>query len=140
MFTTIRQWFRPKAKATASRAAFRFVVNDVVRYADPIASHRRLEENGGEVWATLLQVVNKLCQPPTEAEKTLLLTPKDWAARNTRRLEAIRELASISRRTFELPAITPNGQGVTEEEAIGILCDFLEFTRGLAEAARPFAN
>ncbi len=123
---------------TRRRLIFKFEANGKARAVDPIVVQRVLEENGGSHWRTLLGLVNTLCQPPSDAELTILTTDEAWQARSARRDEAIRSLANLSRTAFGLEPLTVDGQGVTESEAIGVLGEFIEFVGGLSRKAQPF--
>lgn len=127
-------------RAQSRRLIFSYRAGGKSLAADPIVVQRVLESNGSAEWRTLFSVVNALAKPPSDAEASMMTTEEAWRARAARRDAAIFELAALSRHAFGLPELTPDGEGVTEAEAIDVLSRFIEFIGGLAEKARPFAT
>jgi len=139
MFSRLKSWFRRKT----NRLIFKYRAGNESRAADPLAVLRILESTGGADWPTLVQQTERLCKMPDDMEARLLKTdgkddPAKWLERSKKRSAATAALVEMSRKAFELEPMNCRGEGVTDLEAIGILSEFLVFTGGLAEEARPF--
>lgn len=136
MLARVRSWLR-RREQTRRRLIFTFTVAGRRHAVDPIVVFRGLEAHGTENWQSLVQLVAHLSKP---IDPSIVLSPADMANRTKRYFEAVKTLAEMVRKAFDLQPLAADGSGVTEEEATGVLADFLEYTGGLAEEARPFPN
>lgn len=126
-------------RSKRDRLIFRYHVGRETRFADPMVLARRMEEVGGENWPQLVATVDRLRQPLPPAmaasvsAELLAKRERDFSA-------ALMDLVRIVREVFSLPVLQSDGTGVTDSECIELLSEYLLYSRGLANAARPLAN
>lgn len=138
MFRLFTRLFSRSQAVSRDRFIFRYTVAGQTQHADPLVIAQRFESIGGENWPDLVQTVDRLRKPATEA--AVALNGREWAAkRNAEFKAALTELVRVVREVFGLAPLAADGSGVTDHEAIEVLAAYLTYNRGLADAARPLA-
>ena len=131
--------FGARPTEPSDQKLFRYRACGKTCHVDPIEIDREIVAAGGHAWADDLDTVARLHKPLTPFME-LALSGDMIRQRQEQFDAALVRLVKVSRAVFGLPAVDrATGEGVTEAQAIGVLVDFVEFSRTLAEDALPFA-
>lgn len=123
---SVRRWLRDR-----HRNIFRFWDGARYRYADPVAIGTRLEELDPDYQDLLDVLAKKPLDLPVGPVRDDLVK---------RQHEAIKKLADLARRTFDIPPLSETGEGMSLGECVGVVVRYFVFMEGLARESALFRD
>lgn len=103
------------------------------RLGDPMEIDARLRMHGGDEWSDLLAVLSAAETPLPGGTRFARIVA-------AQREDAIRALAALSRKAFDLVPLTDDGRGLSTAEALNVLAAYLSFLASLKERWGPLPN
>ena len=131
-------WLARRFRTDPARGRSVFAYRDGhggTRYVDPLVAWQEFEAAAGESWGEMFKVLGTKMPAIPGVDSSSIA--KDLKAKQA---EAAKELAEATSKALGVPALTPDGKGLTRAERIALAADFLAFMGRLADAARPFVN
>ena len=111
---------------------FKFYDGTRWRSADPIRVHRLILDHGGKEWESWVEGVDQLKDPNPKFP----LTESIRESRQKAGLEAVRNVADLSRKVFAVAQVDDGG--LTDAECVKLFGDFLLYAARIAEEYRSF--
>jgi hypothetical protein len=128
LFGKVRSLFGKKDK----RKIFRYWDGSRYAHADPIKIDKDLRKIGGDDWMEHTKILDK--------DTSKVPMSDDLRAKVNKEIEeSVDFIVDLSRKTFSLPGLSPDGGGLTDNEAIDVLVQYFNFLNECEESVRPLS-